>query len=54
MANNLTVNDTCCDVCGPTEDEVLINLISLEEKGNVTQSFVAGKLKAYLFCKTGE
>ena len=52
MAYNSTVNDTCCDLCGPTEDEVLKSLISLEE-GNVTESVLAGQLK-YIFSITGQ
>jgi hypothetical protein len=41
MAYNSTVNDTCCDFCGLTEDEVLKSLISLEE-GNVAESVLLG------------
>ena len=43
LAYDSSVNDTCCDVCGPTEDEVLTNLITAEEKRQDIATDLKGK-----------
>jgi hypothetical protein len=32
LAYNSTVNDICCDVCGPSGDEILRNLVTFGGK----------------------
>ena len=40
---NSAVNDTCCDVCSPTRDGVIVNLVTLNSKHKETKSELKGK-----------
>lgn len=40
---NSAVNDTCCDVCNPTSDVVMVNLVALDSIKKDTKSDLKGK-----------